>query len=405
MMRRCSNPAAALILVVCAGTGADRALVAGTEIPFEVRETSGIRRRYDVVTVRLPSETIVRADAPLRLLRMGEPVPGQFRSVRTPEGATELVVDFVDHFAPFESRRYVLEVLDAAADEPVLEEPAGGLELTESAEAYTIESGGVVRWTVPKDLRGLLQFTWNDVDYVADRSPGLYVLLSDGTRQLLADRPPASATIERSGPLACSLRFDFRDWPGGADSRLSMEFVRTKSWVRAAWTIEGEPSGVEQIGVALNLALDGPETLLDFGGGDYVYATATQDQAARLEAGPRADGHVPWQFLQGPREQLQPVVVASREVPTPAVHGWAHVMDSRRCTALAVGDFGEASADAITFDGRGELHWTRQLARQADARPTELEFWLHFVTMPVQIGARTSPRSMQEPLEVRRLME
>ena len=29
-----------------------------------------------------------------------------------------------------------------------------------------------------------------------------------------------------------------------------------------------------------------------------------------------------------------------------------------------------------------------------------LHFWLHFVTMPVQVGAATSPQAMQNPLRV-----
>jgi hypothetical protein len=101
------------------------------------------------------------------------------------------------------------------------------------------------------------------------------------------------------------------------------------------------------------------------------------------------------------------VIVAPNRFATPQVHGWAHVMDSRRCTALAVGDFAEESSDQITIDGGGELSWAREVARRPDGggRSQRLEFWLHFVTMPVHIGARTSPRSMQEPLEVRWIAE
>ena len=29
-----------------------------------------------------------------------------------------------------------------------------------------------------------------------------------------------------------------------------------------------------------------------------------------------------------------------------------------------------------------------------------LRFWLHFVSMPVQVGAATSPQSMQSPLVI-----
>jgi hypothetical protein len=213
--------------------------------------------------------------------------------------------------------------------------------------------------------------------------------------------------IERSGPIACALLFEFEDWPKGTTSRVLLEFVRTKSWVHAVWTIDGEPQDLQQMGASLALQLDGEEALIDFGAGDFVYATVTQAQAARLEAGPRETDHVPWQVLHGPRSQLTPIVVAPDRFVTPRVHGWAHVMDDRRCTVLAMGDFGEASADSISVDGRGELAWTREVARPSDVgdRSQRLEFWLHFVTMPVHVGARTSPRSMQEPLEVRWITE
>jgi hypothetical protein len=82
-------------------------------------------------------------------------------------------------------------------------------------------------------------------------------------------------------------------------------------------------------------------------------------------------------------------------------------MDDKRCTALSIGKFGEASADAIDVDGHGRLSWTRTFAptNAVPPQPRTFEFWLHFVTMPVHIGARTSPRSMQEPLVVRWLAE
>jgi hypothetical protein len=386
---------------------ASEVIRAADEIQFEVRETAGIRRRNDVITARLPADMVESDGERFRLLRMGEPVAAQVRSVGPPGGASEWVIDFIDHFAPFETRRYAVEVIDNDSAQRAPAEPAGGLELAETAEAYTITSGGVVRWTIRKDLGGLLDFSWKDTDYVANDSTGLLYVSSDGVRRQLAERPPTRSMIERSGPIACALQFEFEDRPRGATSRVLLEFVRTKSWVHAVWTIDGDPQACAEFGAALQLELDGPESLLDFGAGDFVYATVTSEQSARLEAGPRAADHLPWQVLHGPREQMAPIVVAHEEHATPRVHGWAHVMDGRRCTALAIGHFGESSADAITVDGRGDLIWTRKAgALSAGGSPSQrLEFWLHFVTMPVHIGARTSPRSMQEPLEVRWIVE
>jgi hypothetical protein len=72
-----------------------------------------------------------------------------------------------------------------------------------------------------------------------------------------------------------------------------------------------------------------------------------------------------------------------------------------------VGGLGESAQDAIAADGCGGMTWSRTFndAAGSTMQSRHLEFRLHFVTMPVHIGARTSPRSMQEPLEVRWLAE
>lgn len=395
---------AAVIVVVVSGESASRA---GDEFRFEVRETAGIRRRNDVITARLPASTIGDREARFRIVRNGEPIPAQLRFVEQADSSRELVADFIDHFDPFEARQYVLETIEGDTDARVSAEPAGGLELTETPDAYTISSGGVVRWTIRKDLLGLLDFAWKDVDYIADNSAGLFRVSAAGERSTLADNPPDRTVVERAGPIACSVRFEFDDWPAQAGSQVSFEFVRTKSWIHAVWAINRSSNNIGRIGAELNLRLDDAEALVDFGAGDFVYATVSEQQATQLVAGPRETDHIPWQVSHGAREQLRPMVIASREYATPEVHGWAHVMDSRRCTALAIGDFGNESTDSINVDGRGVLTWTRLFPdeqRNPDSRQ-QLEFWIHFVTMPVHIGARTSPRSMQEPLEVRWLTD
>lgn len=364
-------------------------------VAFEVRETAGIRRRNDVITLRLSQPAIVNHSGGFRLLLDDAVVPIQVRRVQRPGESPEVVIDFIGHFPALATAQYVLQLID----EPTTGEPTEGLTLVESDDAYTIDSGGLVTWTIRKDLAGLLDFSWKETDYIADDSAGLFFTDADDQRTLLASRPPTRVAVERQGPLATSLVFDYDEWPPGAHSRVHLEFPRTKSWIHATWTIEGAAASTRAMGAELNLRLDGPEALLDFGAGDFVYATVTKEQAARLEAGARFQGWLPWKVLHGPADQLEPIFVAPMMIPTPAVHGWAHVMDDKRATALAIADFGEADHDVIHVDGDGRLSWTRRRVMLSKATRT-LEFWLHFVTMPVHIGARTSPRSMQEPLEI-----
>lgn len=85
--------------------------------------------------------------------------------------------------------------------------------------------------------------------------------------------------------------------------------------------------------------------------------------------------------------------------------GWAHVMDRRRCLALAVDGFARQSHDSIAVSAEGEVSLWRQFAEPAAAPPPgrkQLRFWLHFVQNPPHISAATSPQSMQTPLLVGR---
>ena len=72
-------------------------------------------------------------------------------------------------------------------------------------------------------------------------------------------------------------------------------------------------------------------------------------------------------------------------------------MDKQRATAIAVAGFGAASHDRIEVSADGRLRIRRDFLRGGER---SLHFWLHFVTMPVQVGAATSPQAMQSPLAV-----
>lgn len=365
------------------------------QFPFEVRETAGIRRRNDVITLRSSKPEITGHNGGFRILSGDEPVPAQVRLVEWPGEPKELVVDFVDHFQPLESREYALEL----TDEPTTGEPANGLQLTETADAYQIVSGGVA-WTIRKDLAGLLDFSWKGTDYVKDASRGLIFSGEVGGYQQVSGTAPMRCAVERSGPIAVGLRFDYDNCPPGARSSVRLEFPRTKSWIHATWTVNGNLEKAYDLRAELNLRLDGPEALVDFGAGDFFYTTVTPEQSAILEAGPRTGPSVPWRVLHGALEQEGEVVVSPPNAPSSRVHGWAHVMDDKRCTALAMAGFAEATYDSIDIHGSGRLQWGKRFDDRTRAGVRQLEFWLHFVTMPVHIGARTSPRSMQQPLQV-----
>jgi hypothetical protein len=148
---------------------------------------------------------------------------------------------------------------------------------------------------------------------------------------------------------------------------------------------------VRELGLDLDLAIDGSPTLVDLGATGTVYGTVKDAERIALAAGP-AGG---WQVhtFAGDAAVLQ---ATGRGAPA---EGWAHVMDATRCTAVAVADFGRSASDRIEIAADGRV----RLARRFEAGrpgPRAMRAWFHFVGMPVQVGAVTSPQSMLAPPRV-----
>jgi hypothetical protein len=65
---------------------------------------------------------------------------------------------------------------------------------------------------------------------------------------------------------------------------------------------------------------------------------------------------------------------------------------------VAVAGFAAGPGAEIAVGADGRLRLWRAFAPAAG--PKRLTFWLHFVGMPVQVGAATSPQAMLAPLHV-----
>ncbi|PWG74655.1 hypothetical protein DF186_16755, partial [Enterococcus hirae] len=74
-----------------------------------------------------------------------------------------------------------------------------------------------------------------------------------------------------------------------------------------------------------------------------------------------------WAITHGKSGSLQPLVVARPGQTASGVGGWAHVMDSSRCTALAMGGFAKRTHDRIEADGSGRLLMYRDFRKTVDA--------------------------------------
>jgi hypothetical protein len=218
--------------------------------------------------------------------------------------------------------------------------------------------------------------------YLLPDSGGLILGDHNGGTRLVAE----TSRIVKSGPLACALRFEGAHHVRNhtIKSVVEMEFPRSKSWVEVRWTLDDRDAIVDALAAEINLSVEGLPLIVDFGAGTMIYATVKGGQSARMQtAGSGWNIDVNGEAYASARDQRP--------------EGWAHVMDHRRATAIAVADFASPES-SIEISSSGRLRIQRH---RLSGSPKPFVFWLHFVSMPVQVGAATSPQSMMHPLSVR----
>jgi hypothetical protein len=373
-------------------------------LTVSVAETAGIRRfGYPVHAILSLSQPVKDAEH-FRLLEDGKPITAQFRPHGDDDqGFRAVNLDFTVNNAPLETREYIVEFGPGVERGP---EPQAGMTVETTAEGFRVVHSSDLQFLVPLNLTGMLsQVKTSKTEYLRPDSFGLALRTKDETRiragSFMPDGGCPSGRVVKSGPLATTLHFRGLQPLGGnrsVKSVVEMEFPRSKSWVQVTWEVE-DPSGfVTGLGADLNLNIQGEPTLVDLGAGSLVYAALKKGQTVALKSGAAST----WETLLGPSGSLKPYVVAGRDAAK--AEGWAHVMDRQRCTAAAIADFATAGQEgelAVDADGRLQLwkHFTPAGATPAPGAK-KITFWLHFVGMPVHVGAATSPQAMLAPLQV-----
>jgi hypothetical protein len=354
----------------------------GGKLSLTVSEKAGIRRFGYPVYAKLEMPREVTAKDRFRLLAGGKPVAAQFRSLAKAGEKKAVALDFAVSCGPLEKKTYTVAY---GPDVEAGPEPKGGMKLEESGGVYTVRSGGMA--------------------YVVDPKYELLASVRDGKREYLRaavevkEKARPTIKVVRQRPLAVCLRCEGPE-PGGEEKAqgvrvVELTFPRSKSWVECAVTLDGPKTTTGLIRIYVPLLIEGKTTLVDFGAGSGVYTTLKKGQQAVLKS--RFKGKHTWGVYSGDPKTMSPFVLPAPGSTAPA-EGWAHVMDSERATAVAVDGFGSGADDAIQVTGPGDLQLLR-LFPTAKGRKT-YRFWLHFVKMPVQLGAMTSPQSMQAPLAV-----
>lgn len=341
-----------------------------------VKETAGIRRFGYPVKVKLELKADLTGKEGFQLLSGGKAVAAQFR----PAGKRAVWLDFNVNQAPLASQKFRVEY---GADVKAGPEGKAAMSVKEDKGAFEVRSGGM-RYAVPAGLEGLFSaVSGGKSEYIKPGSKGLWLETDKGRVPIKG----LKGRIVRQGPMACAL--EFTGEAGGLPVKVELTFPRSKSWAEVSVAAKG----AKALGADLKLELSSP-ALVDFGAGTGVYVALKKGQRARLKAhlaGLRTPRQA-WETSVGPKDDLKLYVVATPK--SPPAEGWAHAMDRQRCTALAVERFGlSARHDQIDVDAAGGL----RLAKDGEKG---LRFWLHFVPMPVQVGAVTSPQAMLAPLVV-----
>lgn len=385
------------------------------QIKIRVTETAGIRRFGYPVNVVIPLAEPVNDTEHFRLLDADKPVSAQFRPHGdTSNGIRAVSLDFNASPGPLEKHNYVVEYGPAV----IRSEPKSGLRVETTEKEFRIVHPGGLQFVVPRDLAGLLdQVETKKLKFLNPGSTGLILLKKNlqpnltGERAGLDEKIPSArlktvGKVVKEGPLAIGLRFENAQ-AGDLRFSVEIEFPISKSWVHVSWTVEDAPGDVVSLGADLNLHVEGEPTLLDFGAGTSVYAQLKHGESARLrQTGKERPANTPpWTTFLGTEKDFRPYVVApGSSGPTSNAEGWAHVMDRQRCTAIAIADFAKSPEGAdIIVGAEGRLRLRRHFGQPgADSTPgrKQLNFWLHFVDMPVHVGAATSPQAMLAPLKV-----
>jgi hypothetical protein len=320
-------------------------------------------------------------------------VPAQFRAVMLAGGGSGIALDFNVSIDPNGAQEY-----EIAAGEPAVE-PERGLRGSAGEGRFQIDGTGVT-YVVPDDLFDFLTLVRNEeLTYVDRGSSRLSFVTSQGIAHRL---PRLRGSIARSGPLAVGLRLE-GDLPADVGKpvpvSVDLTFPSSKSWIELKWTIDDrESERVGALAIDLDLKVEGMPILVDFGAVGTVYGTLKDDERMTLKAAPSEGWSVDKAVGSGSTSIAQSRRMRPGE-PAMSAEGWAHVMDSKRCTVAAVADFGLRTRDELTAGADGGLRVIRKY-RDAGQSPKTLTAWFHFVPMPVQVGALTSPQAMASPLVV-----
>ena len=384
--------------------------VAAERLRVEVRETGGWSRPVYPCTLTLDRPSLPK---PLRFRLLDESARPIIVQVDAEDRGktTRWRLAFPLSLEPRQRRVLILEVGVDVTPSP---KRRRGHVLETADGALKVINAPYLTWTIPSRVGPCLQsLEFGGHEHLEGPTAKL-VLKTRSGQSLSVGGPKAPAwKAVRRGPLAVTLLGRQTVLVGKSTpivNRVELDFPVSRSWVRMDWQLDDPDDRIAEIRLDVDLNLDASTpaapSLVDFGAGTWVYSRLRSGQIAVLEtqrpiAGPPGSVAA-WRVSRGTAKALRAFVVSRPVRPVPS-EGWVHLMDRKRCLALAVDGFGRERLESIQATAAGGVRVRRVFASQEGGAATSksLRCWLHFVGFPPQQSAATSPRHMQTPPAVR----
>ena len=379
----------ALLAVPITGLAANAA--PSSVIPFVVRETAGIRRGNFPSRAVVPvAAEVLRDPAKIRLLDGEHEVPLQASVLATwPDGSVrELELDFnvsIDALAGKEFRLVFGELPKPVTTERlIVHESDGGLQV------------GNVRFGSER-AKLIQSVAFGSREVVGRGSSGFVVTAQDGKAYLLE---PEGVEVTKAGPIAAQVRYTGLLPIGGRrlPFTITLSVPNSKSWVKYAVNIDDPLHQVRDVTFKTSLSLGAFPWSWDFGTGSRSYGAlrATADAVTLVQSVVRP-GTADWQIRARNANAEWVQERAAGERPGVA-EGWGHLEGGDRALAFAVEDFARQAGEySIVLAGDGQLEF--RFAPSDPGGSHSFAVYQHYVSVPISVGAATSPVAMSTTLE------
>ena len=359
-----------------------------------VEETTGIQRFYYPVDARVPFPQGSLYDvSTVRLLRDGTELPAMFTPIeRWGDGSVQwLAINFNVSIGPFESATLQVEYGPSVRSTA---EARRGLTLTDEGDALQV---GQIR--LGKNGDPLLQSVAFNGENIGVGVNGLRVY-NHAHDAFGIDATSLAVEVLREGAQYVEVRYTgrFLIGPGGElPFEMTIGMPNSKSWIKASILVEDPDDRIAGVSFETPLSVGSELPFVwDFGTERWTCgALRNQDDAVRLSTVTGENNDPAWLVETREDSAWQPY---ERSGEHSQVVGWGHFQAERVVAFAMQTQQREGEYQRITVDGRGQLS---MMAPASDTRRHDLTAYHHYVGVPVQIGAATSPMSMLNPLLTR----